>query len=250
MEAGMSWCDGRRRNHIGIIIVGTLTLLSPIPGRAAPPPADTEYFNALCSKTLEECDRDANSDCEARDAFQQGLALLDKGEFDSARSRFAKAHAGGANYAAAFNEALSAQLANQYREPDPLYVKARRPDPSDPELETNNAIALAAEDKEDESAKAFDAARASTSDLHVIGRILYQRAWIQFRNAQLLDAFDSLRMADDAFKMSDDIQGRAVVAAVRGTKLLDQNSDGERYFWMPSRSFRAPARWSMSPMRE
>jgi hypothetical protein len=69
-------------------------------------------------------------------------------------------------------------------------------------------------------------------------------------SAQLLGAFDSLGMADDAFKMSDDIQGRAVVAAVRGTKLLDQNSDGERYFWMPSRSFRAPARWSMSPMRE
>jgi tetratricopeptide (TPR) repeat protein len=62
----------------------------------------------------------------------------------------------------------------------------------------------------------------------VIGRILYQRALVQFRNAQLLDAFDSLRMADDAFKMSGDIQGRAVVAAVRGTKLLDLNSDGEK----------------------
>jgi tetratricopeptide (TPR) repeat protein len=228
MEAGMSRRDGRWRNHIGIIVVAALTSLLPIPGCAAPPPADTEYFNALYRKTLEEYDRVANTDSGAREAFQQGLGLLDKGEFNSARSRFAKAHADGASYAAAFNEALSAQLAHQYREADALYVKARRPDLPDPELETNDAIALAAEGKEDDSAKAFEAARASTSDPHVVGRILYQRALVQFRNAQLLDAFDSLRMADDALKMSDDVQGRAVVAAVRGTKLLDLNSDGEK----------------------
>jgi tetratricopeptide (TPR) repeat protein len=227
MEAGMSWCGGGWRSPIAIIIVG-LTILSPTPGRAAPPPADTEYFHALYRKTLEEYDKGSNSDSTAREAFQQGLSLLDQGEFDLARSQFAKAHAGAANYAAAFNEALSAQLAHQYREADALYAKARRPDLPDPELETNDAIALAADGKAIESAKAFDAALASAQDPDVTGRVLYQRALVQFRNAQLLAALDTLRMADDAFNKSGDAHGRAVVAATRGIRLLELNGGDEK----------------------
>jgi tetratricopeptide (TPR) repeat protein len=227
MEAGMSWYGGGWRSPIVIVIVAALTILSPTPGRAAPP-ADTENFNALYRKTLEEYDKGSNSDSTAREAFQQGLALLDQGEFDRARSQFARAHAAATNYAASFNEALSAQLANQYREADAFYAKARRSDLPDPELETNNAIALAAEGKEDESAKAFDAALAAAQSADVTGRVLYQRALVQFRNAQLFAALDTLRMADDAFSRSGDAHGRAVVAATRGIRLLELNGDGEK----------------------
>jgi len=224
----MSWYGGGWRSPIVIVIVAALTVPSPTPGRAAPPPADTEYFNALYRKTLEEYDSGSNSDSAAREAFQQGLELLDRGEFDRAGNQFAKAHAGATNDAAAFNEALSEQLAHRYREADALYTKARRPDLPDPELEANDAIALAAEGKEDESAKAFDAALAAAQDADVTGRVLYQRALVQFRNAQLFTALDTLRMADDAFSKSGDSHGRAVVAATRGIKLLELNGDGEK----------------------
>jgi len=228
MEAGMAWCGGGWRGSIAIIIVSALTILSPTPGRSALPPADTEYFHALYRKTLEEFDREASSDRAARDAFQQGLTLLDKGEFDRARSQFARAHADRPSYAASFNEALGAQLAYRYREADELYAKARRPDLPDPELETNDAIALAREGRDDESAKAFDVAQASAPDADVTGRVLYQRAMIQLGNGQLFAAANSLGMADDAFSKSGDAHGRAVVAVARGTAVVRLDGDGER----------------------
>jgi tetratricopeptide (TPR) repeat protein len=228
MEAGMAWCGGGWRGPIAIIIVTALTTLSPTPGRTAPPPADTEYFHALYRKTLEEFDREANSDSTARDAFRQGLTQLAKGEFDHAQSQFAEAHAGRPSYAAAFNEAVGAQLANRYREADELYAKARRPDLPDPELETNDAIALAQEGKDDESAKAFDTAQAATSDADVAGRILYQRALIQLENGQLFAAANSLSMADDAFSKSGDAHGRAVIAVARGTAVVRLDGGGEQ----------------------
>lgn len=224
----MAWCGGGWRGPIAIIVVSALTILSPTPGRTAPPPADTEYFHALYRKTLEEFDKEASSDREARDAFQQGLTLLDRGEFDRARSQFARAHAGRSSYAAAFNEALGAQLAHRYREADELYARARRPDLPDPELETNDAIALAHEGKDDESAKAFDAALAVAPDADVTGRILYQRAMVQLGNGQLSAATSSLDKADEAFGKSDDAHGRAVVAVARGTAMIRLDGDGER----------------------
>jgi tetratricopeptide (TPR) repeat protein len=224
----MAWCGSGWRGPVAIIFVTALTILSPTPGRAAPPPADTEYFHALYRKTLEEFDKDANSNHAAREGFRQGLTLLDKGEFDRARSQFAEAHAGRPSYAAAFNEALGAQLAHHYREADELYAKARRPDLPDPELETNDAIALALEGKDDESAKAFDAAQASAPDADATGRVLYQRAMIQLGNGQLFAAADSLRMADDAFNKSGDVHGRAVVAVARGTAVVRLDGGGEQ----------------------
>jgi tetratricopeptide (TPR) repeat protein len=224
----MAWCGCGWSGPIAIIIVTGLTILSPTSGRAAPPPADSEYFHALYRKTLEEFDKEANSDRAARNAFQQGLALLDKGEFDRARSQFAEAHASRPSYAAAFNEALSAQLAHSYRDANELYAKARRPDLPDPELETNDAIALALEGKDDDSAKAFDAAQAAAPDADVTGRVLYQRANIQLGNGQVLAAADSLRRADDAFDKAGDAHGRAVVAVARGTALVRLDGGGEQ----------------------
>jgi tetratricopeptide (TPR) repeat protein len=201
-------------------VVGVSLLVGPTIAAAAPAPPETGYFEAPYRKMQEEYDREANASGEARDAFSRGLVALDNSDFDGAFEEFKASLMAFPSYAAAFNEAVSRQLAGRYQDAAVLYSDAQAMSGNDPELETNLAVTLAQEGKEDASAKPFDAALSHAPGAALHGRILYQRALVQFRFGHLFASIDSLRKADEAFVQADSGLGRAMVTARRGAMML------------------------------
>jgi hypothetical protein len=218
-----------RREHgllrpLGAIALVACCLVEPSTGFAASPSAKSQPFDAPYRKTVEDYERDGGA--AGRGAFERGLEALDANDLNKAQSEFDASAAASPSYEAAFNAALSMQLAHRYDAAATAYEKARSPERRDPELETNLALALAAESKRDASLKSVEAGLAMTEDPDVKGRILYQRSQIQFKFGQPLDAFDSLAQADTAFQTAGDAHGRAIVAARRGVFLIAIGGDG------------------------
>ncbi len=200
-------------------------LAAPVAGVAAPPSSKSEVFDAPFRKTLDEYDAGAGASA-GRNAFERGVAALENGDLNRARSEFDSSAAAAPSYEAAFNAALSAQLAHRFNDAVSAYAKARRPERPDPELETNLALALAGTGKRDESFKRLDAALAMTDNEEVKGRILYQRALLEYKFGQPLDSLKSLDQAEAAFGAAGDALGRAVVAARRGTFRIAMGGEG------------------------
>jgi hypothetical protein len=200
-------------------------IAKPAIGVAAPPSPKSQAFDAPYRKTLEEYDRSAGTGA-GRSPFERGLKALDAGDFNGARSDFDASAAAVPSYEAAFNAALSAQLAHRYGDAAAGYEKARQSDRRDPELETNLALALADAGKRGDSLKRLEAGLAIADDEDVKGRILYQRSLVQFKLGQPLDAYNSINAADAAFAASGDTHGQAVAAARRGALLFAMGGDG------------------------
>jgi tetratricopeptide (TPR) repeat protein len=195
---------------------------------AAPPDAKTDFFYSPYRKTLEDYDHAGGAAGEAREKFASGLAALNDHDFGRARGEFEASQKASPSYAARFNQALSCQFDRRCGDAVSIYEGAQKTNPSDVELEANLAVVLGSKSTFDLSMAAFDRALLLAADADVRGRIYYQRGIVEFERDKLWASFDSLRRADEGFAAASDEQGKAAIAAQRGTELLKiGDADGE-----------------------
>ena len=216
------FCIARTASLAGSLFVGTPFALAALPNSA------TDFFDAPFRKTAADYDRMGGAPGEARARLEAGLTAFAQYDYARAKSEFDASLAASASYAARFDQALVSQVTHKYGDAQSMYGAARGDSPNDPELEANFATVLAAQGKYAPAMAAFDRALALAPDAGTRGRILYQRALLEHETRHISWSSESFRQADEAFRAAGDEHGQAMVAAQRGSSMLEsRDPDGE-----------------------